>query len=212
MPDSNRPDPKELSRDAPRSTLGYVRRAQADDTVSWNNLFPKIRETVERHISASSLPRGYDLDDLVSEVSIQVARDLAKFDPSPGSSFRAWVKVIAKHALVDMQRRAASVGRGGGDERLLGDVEAAAGGGIGAAPDQERQSVLARVGEMERGIQDVLATMDDKYRQVLELRMLQDLSYKEIAPLLGYEREVTVRSLYMRARSVLQKELQRFAR
>lgn len=197
--------------DQPRSTLGHVRNAQDQQSASWSSLFPKIRETVERHISQSSLPRGSDMDDLVSEVSIRVVKDLGAFDPSEGSSFRAWVRTISKHALIDMQRHAASVGRGGGAEKLLGDVEAGAGTSVGAAPDQERQSVLARVDEMRQGIDEVLAGLDEKYRTVLELRMLGGMSFKEIAPILGYDREVTVRSLYKRARAMLQQRLQRFS-
>jgi DNA-directed RNA polymerase specialized sigma24 family protein len=45
---------------------------------------------------------------------------------------------------------------------------------------------------------------------VLELRLFQGKSFAEIMPLLGYTKEVTVRSLHMRALQRLQELLARF--
>jgi DNA-directed RNA polymerase specialized sigma24 family protein len=52
-----------------------------------------------------------------------------------------------------------------------------------------------------------LQQLSDKHKRVIELRMFQGKPFAEIMPELGYTKEVTVRSLYMRAVQRLQELL-----
>jgi DNA-directed RNA polymerase specialized sigma24 family protein len=70
---------------------------------------------------------------------------------------------------------------------------------------------MVRFDELSRSMREAMAKLSDKHRRVIELRMLQGKAYADMLDDLGYTKEVTVRSLYMRAMQELQALLQPFA-
>ena len=76
----------------------------------------------------------------------------------------------------------------------------------------ERQSMLVRFQELRSAVDGALDELSEKHKRVIELRMFQGKSFAEIAPELGYDKEVTVRSLHMRAMQRLQELLAAFGR
>ena len=70
--------------------------------------------------------------------------------------------------------------------------------------------MLVRYGELREGIEKALGELSEKHKLVLEMRLFQGKSFAEIMPLLGYTKEVTVRSLHMRALQRLQELLAPF--
>ena len=65
------------------------------------------------------------------------------------------------------------------------------------------QSSVLKDREMYAVLQEKLAQLTQKQRQVLEYRMLRDLSYREVAEQMGYRNEATVRSLFVNAKKRL---------
>lgn len=206
------PDRKD-AEDELSSTLRHVKVVQGrDDTdLSWQNLHDKIRRWVEEATYGTNLPHDKNLDDLTQEVLLQVYKDIGEFKVEPEASFSGWVRMIAHRKLTDYWRRERTKKRGGGKLRHLGDFDETGGRDRMADPKVQRQSMLVRYQELSESLQRALLELSDKHKRVIELRMFQGKPFAEVMVELGYTKEVTVRSLYMRALQRLQELLPGFA-
>ena len=194
------------------STLRHVQNVQGDDgEVSWSNLHDKIVKWVSEATYGQNLPADKSREDLQQEVMMQVFRDIGEFQVEPGASFGGWVRMIADRKLKDYWRRTRAKKRGEGKVRHLGDFDEA--GGRERFPDEkvERQSMIVRYKELRSALEVAMEQLSDKHKRVIELRMFQGKSFAEIMPDLGYTKEVTVRSLHMRALQRLQELLGEFS-
>ncbi|MBL8751636.1 MAG: sigma-70 family RNA polymerase sigma factor [Planctomycetes bacterium] len=211
--DKSKPsDNDDANRQPLSSTLRHVKTCQGeeDTDVSWANLHEKIVRWVGEATFGQNLPTDRSLDDLTQEVMLQVFKDIGEFQVEPGASFSGWVRMIAQRKLNDYWRRTRAKKRGGGRVKHLGDFDETGGREHFADPRTPRQSMLVRYGELQDAIQKALTELGDKHKQVLEMRLFQGKSFAEIMPLLGYSKEVTVRSLHMRALQRLQELIAAF--
>ena len=203
------PSPNEPTDDDLSSTLRHVKAVQGehDHDVSWSNLHDKVVKWVAEATSGTNLPADKSLEDLTQEVLLQVFRDIGEFKVEPGASFSGWVRMIAHRKLNDYWRRTRAKKRGGGRTKHLGDFDESGGRDHFADERTPRQSMLVRYQELQDALQKALGELSDKHKRVIELRLFQGKSFAEIMPLLGYTKEVTVRSLHMRALQRLQELL-----
>jgi RNA polymerase sigma factor (sigma-70 family) len=211
--DEAAPSPRPASISEPlSSTLRDVRAVQkdGDDDLSWHNLHDKMVRWVAEATQGQRLPTDKSLDDLTQEVLLQIFRDIGEFKVEPGASFSGWVRMVAHRKFNDYWRRSRAKKRGGGKLRHLGDFDETGGREHFADERTPRQSMLVRFGELRAGIEKALEELGDKHKKVLELRLFQGKSFAEIMPILGYTKEVTVRSLHMRALQRLQELLAPF--
>jgi RNA polymerase sigma factor (sigma-70 family) len=193
------------------STLRHVKNVQGEDgDVSWSNLYDKIVKWVGEASYGQNTPADKGLEDLTQEVLMQVFRDIAEFQVEPGASFSGWVRMIADRKLKDYWRRTRAKKRGGGKVKHLGDFDETGGRDRFEDEKVERQSMLVRYKELSGALDNALAQLSDKHKRVIEMRMFQGKSFAEIMPVLGYTKEVTVRSLHMRALQRLQELLGEF--
>jgi RNA polymerase sigma factor (sigma-70 family) len=188
------------------STLRHVKAVQGegDTDLSWSNLHDKMVKWVAEATHGQNLPTDKNLDDLTQEVLLQVFRDIGEFQVEPGASFSGWVRMIAHRKLNDYWRRTRAKKRGGGKLKHLGDFDETGGRERFADDRLPRNSMLVRYGELRDSLQKALEQLSDKHKKVLEMRLFQGKSFAEIMPVLGYTKEVTVRSLHMRALQRLQ--------
>ncbi|MBZ0153422.1 MAG: RNA polymerase sigma factor [Planctomycetes bacterium] len=188
------------------STLRHVKSVQqdGDEAVSWANLHEKVVRWVAEATQGTNLPADRGLEDLTQDVLLQVFRDIGEFKVEPGASFSGWVRTIADRKLKDLWRRTRAKKRGGGRTKHLGDFDEYGGREHFADQRVPRQSMLVRYKELHDSLQQALAQLSDKHKRVIEMRLFQGKSFAEIAPVLGYTKEVTVRSLNMRALQRLQ--------
>ena len=189
--------------------MHYVQNVQDadDDDVSWHNLHDKIVKWVDDATYGQNMPADKSREDLTQEVLMQVFRDIDQFTVEPGASFSGWVRTIADRKLKDYWRRTRAKKRGGGKIRHLGEFDETGGRERFADERVERQSMLVRFQELRHALDAALGELSDKHKRVIELRLFQGKSYAEIMPELGYTKEVTVRSLHMRALQRLQELL-----
>ena len=195
------------------STLQHVQNVQGDDgDLSWGNLQEKVAKWVVEASYGQNLPADKSREDLQQEVMLQVFRDIGDFEVEPGASFSGWVRMITDRKLKDYWRRARAQKRGGGNVQHLGDFDET--GGRERFEDErvERQSMLVRFQELRGALDAALDQLSEKHKRVIELRLFQGRSFAAIAPELGYDKEVTVRSLHMRALQRLQELLAEFGR
>jgi len=139
-----------------------------------------------------------DAEDVVQEAFVRVWRKRDSYDPA--SKFSTWVYTIASNLARTRLRRLSLwrfVRLGGarpdGPEYDLPDD--------GAGPDGAAESTLR-----EEMIQEALKSLPVKYREVIVLRDIQQLSYEEIVVITGSAMG-TVKSRINRARAVLRESL-----
>jgi len=139
-----------------------------------------------------------DAEDVVQETFVRVWRKRDSY--APPSRFSTWVYTIASNLAKTRLRRLSlwrfvrlGSPRGEGPEYDLPDGD--------AGPDSAAESTLR-----EERIQEALKSLPVKYREVIVLRDIQQLSYEEIVAITGSAMG-TVKSRINRARAVLRDRL-----
>jgi RNA polymerase sigma factor (sigma-70 family) len=141
-------------------------------------------------------------EDVVQEASLRAFRF---FDGMHGGSARAWFLAVVRNACLDrLQERRRHAADESYDEEAHG------------APDEPLSSALeppeaaaARADEA-RWLFGCILALPFEYREVLVLRELEELSYKEISTIVGIPIG-TVMSRLSRGRDLLQRQLARCA-
>ncbi|HZW82939.1 MAG TPA: sigma-70 family RNA polymerase sigma factor [Candidatus Deferrimicrobium sp.] len=137
-----------------------------------------------------------DAKDVAQEAFLKAYRAMATFKEN--SRFSPWLYAIANNLCIDFLRRK---GRNnlsldealpeGGERQIPGGIEPS------KAYEQLETKVL---------VQKVLNKLPEKYKNVLILRHMQDLSYEEIAQTLGISVSLVKTHLF-RAREALRQQL-----
>lgn len=136
-----------------------------------------------------------DARDVVQETMLAVARAAERFRGD--ASFSSWLFTIARNACAKHRRRSA------GQPESLEPLDAAA--PVPApAGGPEREVERHR---LERAIEDAIAELEPKYREVLLLRDVEGLPAKEVAEATGLS-IAAVKSRLHRARLDLRQRLQ----
>ena len=130
------------------------------------------------------LANADDASEVTQIVFLRVVEKLADYDPQ--YKFFSWIYRIAINESIDLLRH------GRREEPLDDDIDLPDPSGLG--PEQQ---VLGR--ELSERIQRVLMSMKVEDRVVITLRHFSELSYREIAEILGTE-EKTVKSRLFEAR------------
>ena len=113
-----------------------------------------------------------DADDIVQEAFLRAFRG---FDSLRGGDVKAWLLTIVRncHATaVQQQQRRATVPLAGDHEEALRSVPDE------TSPDPESESAAA---EERRTLGRLIDALPDEHREVLLLREMEDMSYREIA-------------------------------
>jgi RNA polymerase sigma-70 factor (ECF subfamily) len=174
---------------AERFTL-LLESARQGSEAAWQEIYDGLAPVVLGYLRANGAP---DPEDILSEVFLQVARDIPRFDgEEPG--FRSWVFTIAHHRLIDARRHSARR-----------PVE------LSAEPPEPREraddaadEALARLGVED--VRRVLETISDEQRAVLLLRVVGDLSIEDVAKAVG-KRPGAVKALQRRGLAAVKREL-----
>ncbi len=140
-----------------------------------------------------------DADDIVQEAILRAYRG---FDSLRGSDARAWLLAIVRNchatALRQQQRRAFVPLP---DEHDARDGQAL----IATSPDPECASMRS---DEARTLDTLIAELPDDYREILILREIEELDYREIAAVIDVPIG-TVMSRLSRARAALKQAWQR---
>ncbi len=130
-----------------------------------------------------------EAEEAAQETFLRAYRRLHTYNPEQKLS--SWILAIAAHYCIDRLRR----------RRLASTpIDEAQSTRPEGAPQAPEESLLRR--EREREIQDLLARLPESYRTVIVLRYWQDLSYEEMAEMLGTT-ESAIKSKLHRARELL---------
>ena len=167
-----------------------LRSAREGNQAAWQELYDGLAPAILGYLRANGSP---DPEDVLSEVFLQVARDLARFDGEE-KGFRSWVFTIAHHRLIDARRHSARRPIELSPEPPEPSDRA----------DDAADEALARIGLEE--VQRVLETISDDQRTVLLLRVVGDLSVEDVAKAVG-KRPGAVKALQRRGLAAVKREL-----
>ena len=136
-----------------------------------------------------------DAEDLAQEAVLRAFRG---FDTLRGSNARAWLLTIVRHCHATALRRAHTgtlvplPADDASDGLVLTDT----------APGPEGLTIEA---DQQRSLEHLLQRLPDDYREVLVLREVEDMNYREIAQVIGAPLG-TVMSRLARARAALKRQ------
>ena len=189
------PGNKLRSRLRSRTETSYDSRIEAaKDGAEW--AWAAIYEELSGPVTGYLRNRGAaDPEDLSSEVFLQVARDIHRFDGDE-TKFRSWVFVIAHRRLIDERRFLA---RRPDEIDNLGD-------GIDFAGGDVEEEVMAHLSDAK--LQEILETLTEDQRHVLALRIIGDLTLEETALVL-HKRVSAIKALQRRALGAVRASLEK---
>jgi RNA polymerase sigma-70 factor (ECF subfamily) len=167
--------------------------ARDGDEAAWATIYGRLAPAVLGYLRSN---RGPDPEDTLSEIFLQVARDLPRFEGDE-RQFRAWVFTIAHHRLIDARRSSA--------RRPVEPVAEPPEPEAPWEPDASERA-LAEISTEE--VHRVLGTLTGNQRAVLVLRLLGDLSVEEVARVLG-KRQGAIKALQRRGLAAVRRELER---
>ena len=159
---------------------------------AWQELYSGLAPVVLGYLRANGSP---DPEDVLSEVFLQVARDLVKFDGDE-QGFRSWVFTIAHHRLIDARRHSA---------RRPVELSPEPPEPMDRAEDAADEA-LERIGNEE--VRRVLSILSTDQRTVLLLRVVGDMSIDDVATAVG-KRPGAVKALQRRGLAAIKRELGR---
>lgn len=166
-----------------------ARQAATGDPVALNQLLTAVRPEVLR-LCARFLPNREDAEDACQDTLLALARGIGRFEGR--SSFRTWLyRLTANRSRSTYQS-------------LRGRFLAESGGmPLPDRPDPSRTSVVAGT---RLDLLDALEALSPDLAETVALRDILDLSYRDIAALLGVP-EGTVKSRINQARTTLRQRL-----
>lgn len=142
------------------------------------------------YLRAQRLP---DPDDVSGEVLLQVVRDLDRFE-GDRRAFRSWVLTIAHHRMLDERRR---MMRKPSVATPPEELDA------GASPHETEALVVDA--EADERVAALLTDLTEEQRSVLLLRVVGDMTLKEVAKATG-KRVGAVKALQHRAVEALRRK------
>ena len=170
-----------------RADEADVARARAGDTAAFAALVRRHQDRVFGFILRMLDARDEAME-LTQDVFVKAWQALPGWRPE--ARFSTWLLQIARNAALDQLRRRRLIQFAPLDDGL--DVADAAPGPEARYASRQRQALL------ENALQQIAA----EHREILLLREIEDLSYAELAAVLGIA-EGTVKSRLARARAAL---------
>lgn len=169
-----------------------LERAKSGDRAAMEVVLSEVAPTIQR-FGARLCGRGGELDDVVQDTLLAVAKNLSRFEAR--ASLSSWVFALTRSAC---SRRHRGLANAQTPETLDALVDAAA-----AEPSPEE---AASRGELDRAVSRALEGLPVDYREVLVLRDVEGLTAPEAAEVLGIGVDA-LKSRLHRARAALRQAL-----
>lgn len=130
----------------------------------------------------------FSTHDVVHEVLLAVVRDLADTQFEHQAQFCAYLGTLVRHRLLDAVRFHEAARRDGRKQVAEDTV-----GLAGHASGEGTPTLAASLGERAGLVREALAELPERQRRLLELRLLEDATFPQIAAALGYASDETAR-------------------
>ncbi len=165
--------------------LGLVRRIGRGDSGAIEDFYRVMEKPLYRFIY-SKLNDPFLSGDLVHDVFLDIWRGASGFQGA--SNVKTWVFAIAYRKVMDVFRR---------NRRMVGDSD------IPEREDESPDAASCLIAAEESAIlHHCLGTLKPEHRSAIELTFLEDMSYREVATVVGVP-EGTVKTRVFHAKSLL---------
>jgi RNA polymerase sigma factor (sigma-70 family) len=121
-----------------------------------------------------------DAEDIVQEASLRAFRAIATF---AGTNSRAWVLTIVRHTAYSWLGKNRSMEVTAVEDLELGGQTSFDGGWAAALVDTPETALIAKADAVR--VEAAIAALPSEFREVLTLRDVQGLDYREIAQVTG---------------------------
>jgi RNA polymerase sigma-70 factor (ECF subfamily) len=148
-------------------------------------------------------------EDIVQEALLRAWQKRDSFEPRDGTSFRNWLLTIARNCVEDHRDAAHALKRGGGAPQTEGGSAAA--GNRPGEPEPWTSTTPSRVAaarERAEGMRRALDSLPEDCREVVRLRLFEELRIEEVGRLLGLGPE-TVRRRFRKGAELYRDRLAR---
>lgn len=161
----------------------------AEDKSKFERLYYDYRKLM-KHIATEMLNDEFLAEDAVHEAFIKLTRHISGVDESDSHKTKAFIVIIIKSVCLDMLRKDKQ------DKSFsLEEIDR-----MGYVDDDSFKKI-----EVE-DVYSVISSLSDTYREIIELKVVHNLSDKEIADVLGIS-NAAVRKRLQRAREILRNKL-----
>lgn len=181
-----------------------VKRVQAGDSKAFRALFDKYHRRAFA-VAMGVVKNQDDALDAVQEAFVKVHKNINKFQGS--SSFYTWLYRIVMNVSIDHVRRTSRRKNLEFDERTLHEQSEVAGDGAlmpSVTNSNPGRAALRR--ELGGAIEAALEELPEHHRAVIVLREVEEMSYEEMAEVLGVPKG-TIMSRLFHARKKMQAAL-----
>jgi RNA polymerase sigma-70 factor (ECF subfamily) len=158
---------------------------------------PYLRRLVELRLDPRLRSR-VDASDVVQEAQLEAARRLAGYLEEPHMPFRLWLRWLAHDRLLMVQRRHLGAARRSVGREVALPEESSLLFARGLLAGDPTPSQHLQQQELASRVRAAVARLPPDDREVLLMRTFEDLSYEEVAYLLGVSAE-TARKRHGRA-------------
>lgn len=181
-----------------------IKRCKKNDEDAFNQLLSRYEGYLYR-ICYSFTRNKEEALDMMQEVYIRIFRGLNSFDET--RPLLPWLKTVTVNTIVShtkKNRLPVTSLDGGWNQKGSGSLEFSPADYL-AAEDDPEETVI--VGDTRDIVNDLIAQLPEQYRIALTLRYHEEMSYEQIAGVLGQPLG-TVKNSVFRARNQLRKKMQ----
>lgn len=146
----------------------YTARCQLGDTEAFGVLYDRYIDKIYRFVYYKIFVKEV-AEDITSDVFHKALLKIGSFDSEKGT-FSAWIYRIARNSVIDHYRTNKS-------EVSIEDV-------FDVGVDERTAEALDAISDLKK-VTTYLETLSAKQREIITLRVWEEMSYKEIAALVG---------------------------
>ena len=190
-------DPTPIPADGSVIDFALMERIGAGDHEAFRQLVVRHQNAVIGTV-AKMLGNPSEADDIAQQVFLRVWRNAKRYRPE--AKFTTYLYTITRNLVFNETRRKSRKKEVSSDEREENSNQL-----IEANPDRQPDAELLQA-ELQGAVDDAIASLPEAQRMAVVLRRYEQLSYEEIAAVLGLSVSA-VKSLQFRARTSLREAL-----
>lgn len=189
--------------DSFEQTARIIRRARDGDPQAMSAMVRRYQGPLMARVrkAMGPVPREFaESMDVMQDLLLDLLKDFDGSGIEDEDAFLRWATRVVRNNIKDQMRK-----------QRLRSMEALASSmslqrNLGEGGDQRPSQAAAQRDEVDR-LEQALSSLPEQYRQVIELRDLRQLSYREIAELMNRPGEAAVQMLHARAFARLTEQL-----